>query len=510
MNFNIIILGFGVIGSEALFQFVKNSKDKNVNIAIIEKNIDNIPGGVAYSKFNSKHGFFNNPLRISNPEFIKWIKDKKNIEKLLNFIKLNPSYGLNDWLSKNLDFKYKKIKKFSEIYFPRLLYSLFLEEKIIKSLKLSIKKSINVKFYQGNIVGIKKENQLTFNSSNKFTEFKPLIDNGKLIFKKINNKTINVSSLKTIIGTGVLPPKIISEKKNINNSNYIWDFYSEGGTENLISKLKKLKKSKKSIKLVFIGNKAGLLEAIPKLENIINESKQKFKIISISKSFLSLEKAEKSERFNFYKFKFLTPKSIQNLSKSRKILQLLVSEFNHAKNNGYNKYDVWTQILGKNIISKYYKKLNIKEKIKYNDKIFPLIRNITRYTYPETIYAKDRLQNKKILFFIKDKAIEIKKNEKNICLITEKGHKILSDILINVSGPVDLNTMAGEVPFIQSLKKICKNYNHRGFFADKNFRIDKNIYAPGTLSSNFNPNRLTIIRAISENSKRAIKHMLKN
>ena len=101
--------------------------------------------------------------------------------------------------------------------------------------------------------------------------------------------------------------------------------------------------------------------------------------------------------------------------------------------------------------------MNIKEKIKYNDKIFPLIRNITRYTYPETIYAKDRLQNKKILFFIKDKAIEIKKNEKNICLIREKGHKILSDILINVSGPVDLNTMAGEVPFIQSLKKICKN-----------------------------------------------------
>ena len=40
--------------------------------------------------------------------------------------------------------------------------------------------------------------------------------------------------------------------------------------------------------------------------------------------------------------------------------------------------------------------------------------------------------------------------------------------------------------------------------------IEKNIYAPGTLSSNFNPNRLTIIRAVTENSKKAIKHMLNN
>ena len=102
MNFNIIILGFGVIGSEALFELIKNSKYKNVNIAIIEKDIENIPGGVAYSKLNSRHGYFNNPLRISNPEFIKWIKNKKNIEKLLSFIKLNPSYDLNVWLSKNI------------------------------------------------------------------------------------------------------------------------------------------------------------------------------------------------------------------------------------------------------------------------------------------------------------------------------------------------------------------------------------------------------------------------
>ncbi len=510
MNFNIIILGFGVIGSESLFEIVKGTKQKNINIAIIDKNINNIPGGVAYSKINSKHGFFNNPLRISNLEFVKWIKRKKNIERLIRFINLNPSYDLKEWLSKNLEFKYKKINRFSEIYFPRLVYSFFLEDKIIQSLKLSFKKSINIKFYQGNIIDIKKDDHLVFSSSNKMIEFKPIIKNNNLTFKKKIEKISNLSSIKAIIGNGILPPKHINKEKNTKNDNYIWDFYSEGGTHNLINKLKKIKKNKKLIKIVFIGNKAGLLEAIPKLEKIINKSKKKFKIISVAKSSLSLEKAERSTKFNFYKFKFFTSQNIKNLVKSKKILEFLSKEFNYAKKNGYNKYDVWTLILKKNLILKCYKKLSYNEKIKYNDKIFPLIRNLTRYTYPETIYSKERLQKNKNLIFIRDKVIKIKNSKKNILITTEKNHKILTDILINVSGPVDLNKMSGEVPFIESLKRICKNYNHRGFFADKNLKIAENIYAPGTLSSNFNPNRLTIIRSISENSKKAIKHMLKN
>lgn len=510
MNFNIIILGFGVIGSESLFEFVNSTKDKNINIAVIEKNIKNIPGGVAYSKKNSKYGFFNNPLRISNLEFIKWIKKKKNIIRLIKFIEQNPSYDLKSWLLKNLDFKFKRINKFREIYFPRLIYSFFLEEKIIKTLKLASKKKIMIKFYQGNITNIKRKNKLFFSSSNNMIEFKTTIDNNKLHFSKKNKKIKSISSFKAIIGNGILPPKTIHEQKNIKNDNYIWDFYSEGGTQNLINKLKKFNKNKKLIKIVFIGNKAGLLEAIPKLENIVNESSHQFKIISVAKSSLTLEKAEKSKKFNFYKFKFFNIRNINNLNNSQQILQLLFKEFNYAKKNGFNKYDVWTLILKKNIISKCYNKLSFKEKVKYNDKIFPLIRNLTRYTYPETIYSKERLQKRKVLKFIKDKVVNIKKNKKDILLTTEKNRKISSDILINVSGPVDLNSMVREVPFIQSLKKICKSYNHRGFYADKNFRIEQNIYAPGTLSSNFNPNRLTIIRAVTENSKKAIKHIVKN
>ena len=46
-----------------------------------------------------------------------------------------------------------------------------------------------------------------------------------------------ISSKKLIIGTGVVPPKMIDETTVHKNFNYIWDFYSSGGTYNLIKKL---------------------------------------------------------------------------------------------------------------------------------------------------------------------------------------------------------------------------------------------------------------------------------
>ena len=50
--------------------------------------------------------------------------------------------------------------------------------------------------------------------------------------------------------------------------------------------------------------------------------------------------------------------------------------------------------------------------------------------------------------------------------------------------------------------------NDRGFISDRYFQIAENIYSPGTLSSNFNPERKTIIRSITDNCKIASKHII--
>ena len=78
MQSNLTLIGFGVIGVESLHALVKKiNKKKKFKIIVIEKDIRNIPGGVAYSKKNSKFGFFNNPVRLSHPSFISWLNKKK-------------------------------------------------------------------------------------------------------------------------------------------------------------------------------------------------------------------------------------------------------------------------------------------------------------------------------------------------------------------------------------------------------------------------------------------------
>ena len=105
MLFDLTIIGFGVIGVETLHGLkkilIKKKNKKKIKIAVIEKKLSNIPGGVAYSKKNSKFGYFNNPLRLSHPEFIKWFNLKKNKEKIIQFSKKNPNYNLSDWANKN-------------------------------------------------------------------------------------------------------------------------------------------------------------------------------------------------------------------------------------------------------------------------------------------------------------------------------------------------------------------------------------------------------------------------
>ena len=215
-----------------------------------------------------------------------------------------------------------------------------------------------------------------------------------------------------ILGNGLLPPKKIKIIDQSLNKNYIWDFYSEGGTNNLLQKIKKFKNKDKKITITFIGNKAGLLETMLQLKDIIFERRYNVSINIISKKIATLNKAKFSNKDEKYKFIFFTNKHIKKINKAIQILSLLKKEFVNAKNKNFNKYDVWTEILNKKILDKSIHKLNKSEKKIYNLFIFPKIRNITRFTYPEPITAKEYLQKHKKIKMIKGKAISIKSLKK--------------------------------------------------------------------------------------------------
>ena len=260
--------------------------------------------------------------------------------------------------------------------------------------------------------------------------------------------------------------------------------------------------------MIFIGNKAGLLETMQEIEKLIIKNKINIKIICISKNTQTLQKAERSKKFDFFKFKHLIKKNIDKIKNAEYILQLLKSEFKNAKLNGFNKYDVWTNVLKNQIMSTCYNRLSEKEKKNYNFSIFPLIRNMTRYTYPDTVSAKNRLERANKIKFIKDRVIKNIKNKDDIILETQLNKSIKGEIVINVSGPVSIVDNKNEINFISSLRKITKKFNNRGFSTNNNFMLEKDLYLPGTLSNNFNPGRETIIKAITKNAHKVAKHIL--
>ena len=363
MKYDLAIIGFGVIGVESLHAIAtKINKNKKINIAIIEKDIKNIPGGVAYSKLKSKFGFFNNPLRLSHPSFKSWIQNKKNIHKIINFIKKNPTYNLEKWLLTNIKNLLKKNIP-GETYFPRLVYSFYLEDKIFDFFKIKSKKKIKISFFRGNaekLVFNKK--YLIIRSKNNFTFFKINTNKNLIDVKNLDQKIKFIECKKIILGNGLLPPKKIKVSNKHLAKNYIWDFYSEGGTSNLLKKIEKFKNFEKKIIITFIGNKAGLLETMLQLKDLIFKKNYNIFINIISKKIATLNKAKFSNKIKKYKFIFFVDRYIDEIKKAVQILDLLKKEFKNARISNYNKYDVWTEILSKKILNRSIQKLNKDEK----------------------------------------------------------------------------------------------------------------------------------------------------
>jgi len=506
MQFDLVLIGFGVITTETLTKISIKKKDKKkIKIAIIERDIKNFPGGVAYSLDKSKFGFFNNPLRLSTNDFKKWFLNKDNRVKFISFINKNPRYELTKWYLKNKkNLISNDNKDLSELYLPRLIYSFFLEDKIKSFLLDKIYCNIDLHIFKGEAMSIIKKNDYVVVSKNNLIKYKinKKIEKLSLLKEKIT-KIKKIKTRKITIGIGVLPPEEIATRSMNKNKNYIWDFYSEGGTQNLIKKIYLLKKNK--LNIVFIGNKAGLLETCQKLEQIIKTKKINIKIISISKSSIFLQKANLSKNYQNIKLKYLNLRYLNKISKAKDIKFLLIKEFNQCVQKKLNKYDAWTKILKENILGKFYNKLNYAEKKKYNLFIFPHIRNLTRFTYPDTVISKENIQKSRNLHFLKDKVVFMLSGSRKILIKTLKNRKIYADLVINVSGPLKITKSSKKFKLINSLKKISHNYNDRGFFAKNDFSIANNIYAPGTLSNNFNPARLTIIKAITNNSMNVAK-----
>ena len=180
MQFSHVSIGGGITGVETIISIIreieqkikknknkdKKFKSRKFNFAIIDKNPENIPGGVGYGFKTSQYGYFNNPCRLSPNKFVDWVIKKKNIIKIFDYLETEGGISGRQWIKKNFFLK-KKIKKknLSEIYLPRAALGFWMKEKYIETLKLLKKlkdeKKINIQlfFAENKAVKIKKNNE---------------------------------------------------------------------------------------------------------------------------------------------------------------------------------------------------------------------------------------------------------------------------------------------------------------------------------------------------------------
>ena len=178
----------------------------------------------------------------------------------------NKDFNLTNWLNKNEAFNKIEVNKFNEIYLPRLTYSFFLEEKIKDFLKKIKKKNISIDLIESELLALKAKQSYNCILKKNSNSFKFLLNLKKFRLKKTTKKISLIIAKNIIIGNGLLPPKKIKENIFFNNFNYIWDFYSEGGTENLLKIIKKWLSRKNLLKFYLLEIKLDYLKQCLKLK----------------------------------------------------------------------------------------------------------------------------------------------------------------------------------------------------------------------------------------------------
>ncbi len=516
MLYDHISVGGGVIGINTTINLLKkflNSKfKKKIKICVIDKNLSNVPGGVAYGKKTSLHGYFNNPLRLSHKELQKYYRKIKNFLKIEEHIKLYGSDYDKKKFESNLNIlKSKNKKKIDELYLPRVAFSFLQEEVLSKILNkiINSNKKIQVDFFEGEVLNFSKtkKNEFLINAKSNFLKFSinnESLENFKITFKPQKIKYKNLYAKFLTLGLGIIPPKKLTKDKTI-NKNYIWDFYAEGGTSYLVEKIKHEIKSKKNVSLCFIGSKAGFLESLQEIY-CLKKKMSKLKIYCFSKKFETLQPAITSfnESINLRYLK----KSNRSIDTAEKLYINIFKELNVKNKKNNYKYLIWTKILSSNILNYFLKKLSKKELLIYQTVYFQKIRSITRFTFPETIKIKNILIKKKMISVIQEKVEKIILNKKSIFIHGDK-NKYKFDIVVNVSGPSNLTELSKDLKIYKSILSFANK--DKNILVNRDFALyqENNLFSPGTISQGFNDKRQTIIKAIIQNSDKSSSKIFK-
>ncbi len=535
--YNFTSIGAGVGGTEAtiaaLYSVIENlriqkAEGKNVagqsySYALVDESAENIPGGVGFGREMSHFGDFNNPIRLSPNDFVGWVLNNKTL--ISSYIEQYGGLKGQKWLDtygSQLE-QALTASDISELYLPRAVFGYFMEERLLDVMDVASKAEaelgiiIKVDFWQGVANGYMPSMDGkggTFTFGDEGLERLELVRTGqtfpKLRFEATGERQeTGLETERANISLGIAPPQQLATTAAQENQNYLWDFYAEGGTQKLLERIRAVQTDnpERQVTIHFLGSMAGLLESLPELEAMRDAGTINVKLISSSSKAETLQKAEFTAGKPAYQLAHFTLANASQFSSADAVLDGVREEFKRAKESGYGAYDAWTPILMGGVLNTIISKLSDNERERYDSSIHPKLREISRFTNPETVLAKESLESKGVLVMRSgERATGIEERNGQLVVKIDKDTGVaenMADIVVNVSGPLSPDKLTNISPLIRALSEAGAEIAQTGIKVDDGFQVKgvRGISLSGTLAEGYNPNRQTIINAILNNAR---------
>jgi uncharacterized NAD(P)/FAD-binding protein YdhS len=478
-NFDLLIIGSGISCSLSLLHFLNEYESsihtikKTINIAIIERD-EVFWKGMPYGNRSSVNALIITPLadfihQEQKDEFLKWLESNFIIWKNILLNKGGDTAQL--WLQENETLLIAK--KWDDIYIPRFLYGMFIDEIIQKKINNAISKGfLNLKNIRAEVITVSKINHKAF----AVTYQLPQQEYTQLIAKDIL-LAIGSPALKTNIYLPI-------------NALYINDIYFNSEDENLQQIFLQLSKIAdfQLRNILIIGSNASAIEILYLLgsNNAIMKSIHSITVLSTSGALPN--KMDDTKQVEAYEFSFLG-KLQKDTFTAKDLMQAILKEQEELFKKGLTLTQVHHLF-----IPLFYELLNnqLSEKEQYlfytyyGMQFSKLIRRAGKdyYTVVNSLLTTNKLN------FLKGTFNNVNRNTStaltNKFQFLQNGvvkeYEIPMAVYINCMGFEPLNETTS--PLLGSLieNNICEIHpNNIGFTVNEYFEASKNFYIMGPL-----------------------------
>ena len=485
MKFDIAFLGSGISCSQTLLQLLdklnaQSGPQKKIKIAVVEKEGE-FWKGIAYGKRSSVNSLIITTLGEFIPpdereSFLSWMKKSKS--KWLGLLKTHGGETAQHWIKNNKDAITKG--DFESIYIPRVLYGIYLDERIVKTIEKAEKKEkVVIKLIKAEAIdlalNVNEEYEINLESSTKKSSL--------LVAKKV------VLAIGSGLNKTVRHPK--PDETGRSGSLYVNDVYYpslELHIKHIRSVLSGIKDHEKR-NILILGTNASSLETLYLIDTASDLKEKVNKIVAISYSGKLPNRITENSNPKYQFENLLRLKKEKNYSSSE-LFDTINKDIDIAYQKGVHIGDMYYPLsdLVVELLSNLSEEQEKHFYWNYGIRFTKLIRRAGsqyRDAAQELIDTGKLVLLKGIFRRLKKVAKSSTDVDLEFTSVDDKtpiAYPLSFPIVINCGGFEDLNESSSRLIANLVKKRICKiNKTKRGFMVAENLEANKNLFVIGPL-----------------------------